>query len=121
MRSVRGTLSGNAAPGTAKNGYPYIGYYVNVQVMGFFNRYVAKNASYVEVHGVPPGRRGKMRKLQAKANWYNRVKTTWAVHVAVQVKPGTRVSSYGMVGVFGRNGYVADMPYSCIRQVIDNQ
>lgn len=114
MRSVRGTLSGNAAPGTAKNGYPYIGYYVNVQVMGFFNRYVAKNASYVEVHGAPPGRRGKMRKLQTKANWYNRVKTTWAVHVAVQVKPGTRVWSYGMVGVFGRNGYVADMPYSCI-------
>ncbi|MEV5985210.1 DNRLRE domain-containing protein [Streptomyces sp. NPDC052051] len=103
-----------SSAGKAKNGWPYIRYYMNVQVMGWTNRYLAKNAAYIEVWGSPPGRSGKMRKMQAKATWYNPVKINWAVHVAVQVKPGTRVWTYGMVGVFGWNGYVADMSYSCM-------
>ncbi|MFJ8536497.1 RHS repeat-associated core domain-containing protein [Streptomyces sp. NPDC093591] len=101
--------------GIAHNGYRYMGYYINVQIMGFANRYlVFTNATYAETHGVPPGRRGKMRKLQAKATWKNPVKIGWAVHYNIQVKPGTRIWTYGAVMVSGWNGYVADMSYSCM-------
>ncbi|MFD3622288.1 RHS repeat-associated core domain-containing protein [Streptomyces sp. NPDC058676] len=103
-----------SSAGIAKNGWPYIRYYVNVQVMGWTNRYLSKNVSFVEVWGSPPGRSGKLRKMQAKGSWYNPIKIGWAVHVAVQVKPRTRIWTYGMVGVFGWNGYVADMSYSCM-------
>ncbi|MGW4877661.1 RHS repeat-associated core domain-containing protein [Streptomyces sp. NPDC004262] len=101
--------------GVAKNGYRYMGYYINVQIMGFANRYlVFTNATYAETWGVPPGKRGKMRKLQAKATWKNPVKIGWAVHYNIQVKPGTRIWTYGAVMVSGWNGYVADMSYSCM-------
>ncbi|QCD53631.1 hypothetical protein [Streptomyces hawaiiensis] len=76
----------------AKNGYPYIGYYINVQIMGSVNRYlVFCNATYGETHSVPPGKRGKMRKLQAKGSWKAPGKIGWAVHYNIQVKPGTRI------------------------------
>ncbi len=101
--------------GIAKNGYRYMGYYINVQIMGFANRYlVFYNATYAETWGVPPGKRGKMLKLQAKATWKNPVKIGWAVHYNIQVKPGTRIWTYGAVLVSGWNGYVADMSYSCM-------
>ncbi|MGW0828051.1 DNRLRE domain-containing protein [Streptomyces sp. NPDC002845] len=99
--------------GIAKNGYRYIGYYINIQVMGFANRYLAKNATYGETWGVRPGKRGKLVKLQAKGSWKNPLKLQWAVHYNVQVKPGTIVWTYGAVAVFGWNGYVADMVSSC--------
>lgn len=66
------------------------------------------------MRGVLPGKRGKFQRLQAKGSWYNPVKTGWAVHVAVQVKPGTRVWTGGTVGVFGWRGYVASDNFSCM-------
>ncbi|MFJ5933115.1 DNRLRE domain-containing protein [Streptomyces sp. NPDC093071] len=103
-----------AGGGVNKSGYRYIRYYMNVQVMGWTNRYLAKNVSYIEVFGVLPGKRNRFQRLQAKGTWYNPVKIGWAVHVAVQVKPGSRLKTYGMVGVFGWNGYVADDNFSCM-------
>jgi RHS repeat-associated protein len=103
-----------AGGGVNKSGYRYLRYYMNVQVMGWTNRFLAKNVSFIEVWGVLPGKRGKFQRLQAKGSWYNSVKIGWAVHVAVQVKPGTRVWTYGMVGVFGWRGYVADNHFSCM-------
>ncbi|MEU6404909.1 DNRLRE domain-containing protein [Streptomyces sp. NPDC046985] len=100
--------------GVAKNGYRYMGYYINVQVTGFANRYLAfYNATYAETWGTPPGKRGKMRKLQSKGSWMNLGKLGWAVHYNIQVKPGTRIWTYGAVFVSGWNGYAADMSYSC--------
>ncbi|MFJ8151070.1 hypothetical protein [Streptomyces sp. NPDC094468] len=41
--------------GVAKNGYRYMGYYINIQIVGFANRYLAfTNATYAETWGVPP-------------------------------------------------------------------
>ncbi|MGW7215285.1 hypothetical protein [Streptomyces collinus] len=83
--------------------------------MGSLNRYVVfHSATYGETHGVRPGKRGKMRKLQAKGSWKARGKISWAVHYNVQVKPGTRIWTYGAVIVSGFNGYAADMSYSCM-------
>lgn len=100
--------------GVAKNGYRYMGYYINVQVTGFANRYLAKNASQAETWGVKPGRSGKMVKLQSKKSWYTPLKLQWAVHYNIQVKPGTRIWTGGAVAVFGWRGYVASMTDNCV-------
>ncbi|WP_406386411.1 RHS repeat-associated core domain-containing protein [Streptomyces sp. NBC_01618] len=100
--------------GIAKNGYRYMGYYINVQVTGFANRYLAKNATQAETWGVKPGRSNKMVKLQSKKSWYTPLKLQWAVHYNIQVKPGTRIWSGGAVAVFGWNGYVASMTDNCM-------
>nr|WP_234422062.1 RHS repeat-associated core domain-containing protein [Streptomyces sp. CB00316] len=100
--------------GIAKNGYRYMGYYINVQVTGFANRYLARNATQAETWGVKPGRSNKMVKLQSKKSWYTPLKLQWAVHYNIQVKPGTRIWSGGMVAVFGYNGYVSNMTDNCM-------
>ncbi|MFD7066699.1 DNRLRE domain-containing protein [Streptomyces sp. NPDC059913] len=100
--------------GVAKNGYRYMGYYINVQVTGFANRYLSKNATQAETWGVKPGRSGKMVKLQSKKSWYTPLKLQWAVHYNIQVKPGTRIWTGGMVAVFGWRGFVANMTDNCM-------
>ncbi|MFJ1802055.1 RHS repeat-associated core domain-containing protein [Streptomyces sp. NPDC088180] len=100
--------------GIAKNGYRYMGYYINVQVTGFSNRYLARNATQAETWGVKPGRSNKMVKLQSKKSWYTPLKLQWAVHYNIQVKPGTRIWSGGTVAVFGWNAYVASMTDNCM-------
>ncbi|MTE21877.1 hypothetical protein F0L17_22725 [Streptomyces sp. TRM43335] len=47
-------LTGRRGGGVAKNGYRYMGSYINVQVTGFANRYFAKNATQAETWGVKP-------------------------------------------------------------------
>lgn len=100
--------------GVAKNGYRYMGYYINVQVTGFANRYLSKNATQAETWGVKPGRSGKLVKLQSKKSWYTPLKLQWAVHYNIQVKPGTRIWTGGTVVVFGWRGFVASMTDNCM-------
>ncbi|GAQ70172.1 tRNA(Glu)-specific nuclease WapA precursor [Streptomyces turgidiscabies] len=99
--------------GIAKNGFRYIGYYINIQVMGGMNRYLSKNYTWGETYGVRPGKRGKLVKLQSKGSWMNPGKLSWAVHYNVQVKPGSIVWTHGGVVVFGFRGFIADMVSSC--------
>ncbi|MEU2842834.1 RHS repeat-associated core domain-containing protein, partial [Streptomyces sp. NPDC007076] len=98
-----------------KGAYPYIGYYINVQVMGFANRFLSKSFTYGEAWGSYPGRgkAQKLYKMQQKGSWQNRAKIGWAVHFKVKVRPGSRVWAYGAVVVLGWRGYAADMSYSC--------
>ncbi|MFJ7767520.1 hypothetical protein ACIQ1J_03555 [Streptomyces sp. NPDC097107] len=100
--------------GVAKNGYRYMGYHINVQVTGFANRYLSRNATQAETWGVKPGRSGKMVKLQSKKSWYTPLKLQWAVHYNIQVKPGTRIWTGGTVVVFGWRGFVASMTDNCM-------
>lgn len=102
--------------GVAKNGYRYMGLLHQRPGHAYANRFlVFYSATYAETWGTPPGKRGKMRKLQSKGSWMNPGKLGWAVHYNIQVKPGTRIWTYGAVVVAGwYRGYAADMSYSCM-------
>ncbi|MGW1409906.1 DNRLRE domain-containing protein [Streptomyces sp. NPDC002403] len=101
--------------GKAKsNGWPYRSYQVNVQIMGWTNRYVAKNMTRAETWGVKPGRSNKQVKLQSKNSWSQVRATQWFTHYNIQVKPGTKIWTGGQAIVIGWNSFVASMTDTCI-------
>ncbi|MGW6457186.1 RHS repeat-associated core domain-containing protein, partial [Streptomyces sp. NPDC055078] len=97
---------------TKSGGHRYIGYYVEVHIKGFANRYLSNNATYGETWGTRPGKK-KMSKLQGKGSWYTPWKKQWLVHYNIQVKPGTRIVTHGNAAVFGWNGFVTAVSSIC--------